>query len=158
VEGNIPYLTGRGEDTACAGEEDQDGPETDDEDPNMPEMPRVPVTSRRIWQRAPFTTSVVQDDATPRDDNVVQGDVREDDATTRGEEASAMEADNGVEEFESLPTGVLPPNADDEDQDLPRERGDLEAVCSRDFQDTVHEALGVRRLATHRPKLNFAKL
>jgi hypothetical protein len=149
VESNIPYLNGGGEDTACAGEEEE-GPETYDEDPNMPDMPRDPDTGRLIRQRVPITTSVVQDDAAPREDNVVQ----DDDATPRGDEPSEMEVYNEAEEIESLPTGVLPPDADDEDQELPRERGDLEAVCSRDFQDTVREAFAMRHLATQKPKLN----
>jgi hypothetical protein len=118
------------------------------------QMARGPVAGRLIWQRASVNTSVVQDDAAPRDDNVVLDDVRDVDATPRGDEPSGLEADNEVEEIESLPTGVIPPNADDEDQNLPRERGDLEAVCSRDFQDTAREARTMRRSATHKPKLN----
>jgi hypothetical protein len=150
VDGTIPYLAGGGEDTACPAEED-DGPGTDDEDTTMPEMPRDPVTVRRIWQRAPITTSVVQDDATPRDDNVVQDDVADDDATPRGNEPSGLDADAEVEEIESLPTGVIPPNDNDEDQDLPRVSGDLGAVYSRDFQDTLQDARSSHREALGRP-------
>jgi hypothetical protein len=113
-----------GMNTACAGEE-EDGPETDDEDPNMPDLPRDPVTGRRLWQGAPTTTSVVQDDAIPRGRHSVVGDdatpradsvVQDDDATPRGDEPSEIEAEDEVEEIESLPTGILPPDVDDDDR------------------------------------------
>jgi hypothetical protein len=164
MAGNIPYLNGGNEDTACAGEE-EDGPETDDEDPNVPDLSWGLAAGCRIWQRAPTTTSVVQDDATARGRrSVVQDDaasrdgnvVQDDDAAPRGDEASEMEADNEAEEIESLPTGVLPPDDDDDDdRALPRDSGDVQAVCSRDFQDPAREAFAVRHLATHKPKLNF---
>jgi hypothetical protein len=49
VEGNIPYLTGETTDDACPAEP-YDGPDTDDEDPDMANMPRDPITGRCVWE------------------------------------------------------------------------------------------------------------
>jgi hypothetical protein len=49
VEGNILYLTGETTDDACPAEP-CDGPDTDDEDPDVANMPRDPVTGRCVWE------------------------------------------------------------------------------------------------------------
>jgi hypothetical protein len=51
VEGNIPCLTGETTDNACPAEP-CDGPDTDDEDPDMVNMPRNPITGRCVWEFA----------------------------------------------------------------------------------------------------------
>jgi hypothetical protein len=45
VEGNIPYLTGETTDDACPSEQ-CDGPDTDNDDPDMANMARNPITGR----------------------------------------------------------------------------------------------------------------
>jgi hypothetical protein len=51
VEGNIPYFTGEKPDEACTAEP-YDGPDTDDEDPDMADVPRDPKTRRCLWEFA----------------------------------------------------------------------------------------------------------
>jgi hypothetical protein len=48
-EGNMPYLTGETVDLACPAAPN-DGPDTDDEEPDMANMPRNPLTGRCVWE------------------------------------------------------------------------------------------------------------
>jgi hypothetical protein len=50
VEGNIPYLAGETMDNACPAEQ-CDGPDADDDDPDMANMPHDPVTGRCVGVR-----------------------------------------------------------------------------------------------------------
>jgi hypothetical protein len=155
VEGDIPHLTGVNGDTACPAA-DTDGPDTDNDDPDMVDMPRGPITGRCVWNKwtRAVPPSVVRNDARSQEDNVVRDDVEDDDdATPRREEPPDIIGEDEVEEIESLPTGVVPPDDGDADPELPRDRSDLDAGCSGDFLDSPQEALAVRHLATHKPKL-----
>jgi hypothetical protein len=49
VEGNIPYLTGEKPEDACPAEQ-RDGPDTDNDDPDMLEMPRDATAGRCVWE------------------------------------------------------------------------------------------------------------
>jgi hypothetical protein len=51
VEGDIPYLAGEKLEDACPAES-SDGPDTDDEDPDMLDMPRNAAIGRCSWEFA----------------------------------------------------------------------------------------------------------
>ena len=69
-------------------------------------------------------------------------------ATPRGDEPS--------QDANMVPQGEEP-NVKDDNVDgagTSHNPGDVEPVYSRDFRDTANEALTMRHLATHKPKLN----
>jgi hypothetical protein len=84
--GDIPYLTGGSNDAACVGGEEE-GPNTDDEDPNLPDMARDPASGQLIRPKKTSSgqTSVVQDDAVPHGEAPLQQEARD-----RGNEVESL--------------------------------------------------------------------
>jgi hypothetical protein len=114
--------------------------------------------------RRPWWHEKKLDDDTPHgsqednasEDAIVQDEREIDDASLHGspDEPPDMLDDDEDEEIESLPVGIIPPDDDnDGGSALHRNHGDLEAVYSRYFLDSTQEALTMRHLATHKPKL-----
>jgi hypothetical protein len=124
VENDIPYLTGANDDTACPGIEG-DGNDAAEEN--------------------------AQSGAHP----IVRNDAIDEHAAPRGDDPSQSAEGARPDEIESLPHGA---NAIDDDGDVRRvashDPGDVEAGCSRDFEETATEALTTRHLASRKPKLN----
>jgi hypothetical protein len=49
VDGNVLYFTGKKLEDACPAEQ-RDGPDTDNDDPDVAEMPRHTATGRCVWE------------------------------------------------------------------------------------------------------------